>query len=400
MNILFLTVSRINDLSERGIYNDLMRKFRDEGHNVYVVSPSERRFKQKTGLRDSHGIKLLKIKTPNIQKTNIIEKGIGTLLIEYLFLLGVRKHLSGIKFDLVLYSTPPITFTKIVQYIKTKHGAISYLLLKDIFPQNAVDLQMMKDGSFIHRYFRAKEEKMYRISDYIGCMSPANVEYIKKHNPSISSDKIEVNPNCVEVLQDKSTIINKVNILSQYNIPSDKTIFIYGGNLGKPQGLDFLLDVVRANEQNSNVFIVIAGNGTEYSKIYNWFEINKPLNALLISRLPKNEYDILVNSCDVGLIFLDKRFTIPNYPSRLLTYLEFKMPVLIATDPNTDIGIIAEENNYGYWVKSGDLEAIKNKIQLLTDKSKIKRMGENGYNYLVSNYTVSKSYSIIINHFK
>ena len=93
MNILFLTVSRINDLSERGIYTDLMRKFRDEGHNVYVVSPSERRFKQVTGLRESHGTKLLKVKTLNIQKTNVIEKGIGTILLQYQFLLVINKYL-------------------------------------------------------------------------------------------------------------------------------------------------------------------------------------------------------------------------------------------------------------------------------------------------------------------
>mgnify|MGYP007101892447 CR=1 FL=1 len=43
MNVIFLTMSRIGDISERGIYTDLLRKFRDEGHNVYVVTPRERR---------------------------------------------------------------------------------------------------------------------------------------------------------------------------------------------------------------------------------------------------------------------------------------------------------------------------------------------------------------------
>ena len=52
---------------------------------------------------------------------------------------------------------------------------------------------------------------------------------------------------------------------------------------------------------------------------------------------------VLANSCDVGLIFLDKRFTIPNFPSRLLSYMQASMPVLAATDVNTDIGKVIEE---------------------------------------------------------
>jgi hypothetical protein len=66
----------------------------------------------------------------------------------------------------------------------------------------------------------------------------------------------------------------------------------------------------------------------------------------LIAGLPKNDYDKLLAACDVGLIFLNKNFTIPNYPSRLLSYLEMKIPVIAATDPNSDIGLDIERNNF------------------------------------------------------
>lgn len=82
MNVIFLTLVRITDIEASGIYQDLMRKFRDEGHQVYIVSPSERRLGQVTQLSENHGVKILNVKTLNIQKTNIIEKGLGTLLIE------------------------------------------------------------------------------------------------------------------------------------------------------------------------------------------------------------------------------------------------------------------------------------------------------------------------------
>ena len=116
---------------------------------------------------------------------------------------------------------------------------------------------------------------------------------------------------------------------------------------------------------------------------------------------PKKEYDDLVKACDVGLIFLDKRFTIPNYPSRLLSYLENRMPVLLATDLNTDIGRIAERNGYGFWTENGNLDTFMEMVDSLSaDREKIKVMGEKGYEYLKSNYTVERGYRIIMKHFE
>ena len=133
MNIIFLTLVRITDIEERGIYQDLMRKFRDEGHNVYIVTSAERRLGQETSLMDSHGVKILNVKTLNVQKTNIVEKGIGTLLIESQYKAAIKKYLGNVKFDLITYSTPPITFTNVVKYLKKKNPkAISYLQLKGI----------------------------------------------------------------------------------------------------------------------------------------------------------------------------------------------------------------------------------------------------------------------------
>ena len=121
MNILFLTISRFTDLSVRGIYPDLLRKFIEEGHKVYVVSPRERRLGIKTGVVSQGEATLLGVKTLNIQKTNVIEKGIGTVTLEYQFKSAIRKYLGDISFDLILYSTPPITFPKVIQYLKKKN---------------------------------------------------------------------------------------------------------------------------------------------------------------------------------------------------------------------------------------------------------------------------------------
>lgn len=396
MNILFLSLSQFDDINERGIYSDLMREFISRGNNVFIASPTERRFGKSTHLIKSEHCEILKVKTLNIQKTNLIEKGLGTLLLEVQFDKAIRRHWSNIKFDLVLYSTPPITFNKIIKKIKKRCGCPSYLMLKDIFPQNAVDLGMIKENGLIHKIFRRQEEYLYEISDRIGCMSPANCEYIIRSNPNIKSSKVELCPNAIEPVEiPKLKREERSEILSKFGIPVNKTVVIYGGNLGKPQGIDFLLKVVEGNDSRSDTFIVVVGSGTEYHKIEQWFIEHKPKNSKLLSALPKEEYDNLIHACDIGLIFLDPRFTIPNFPSRLLSYLENSIPVLLATDTNSDMGNIAEREGFGLWCKNGDIQTFMANLNRIIQGDKI-IMGSKGRNFLEENYTVNRVADIIL----
>lgn len=393
MNIIFLTLVEINSVEDRGIYQDLLRKFRNEGHGVTIVTPVERRKKISTNFKKKEDVSILQVKTFNIQKTNVIEKGIGTLAIEYQFLSAIKKYLSDTKFDLVLYSTPPITFAKVIEFFKKRDHAYSYLLLKDIFPQNAIDMKMLKEGGFIHKQFVKKEKKLYQISDTIGCMSPANVEFVLKHNLEVNPQKVEVNPNTIQPVVFNYSEGEKSGIRTKYDVPVDKKVLIYGGNLGKPQGLDFLLETI-SETKNKDIFFLIVGDGTEFLRVKTWFDSNKPTNAKLLQRLPKEDYDKLLAACDVGLVFLDKNFLIPNFPSRLLSYLEMRMAVLAATDSNTDIGTIVEENKCGFKVLAGDQRQMQEKLNLLM-QSNLKEMGLNSEKLLLNEYTVDKSYQLI-----
>lgn len=402
MNLLFLTLVRIEDVREHGLYTDLMRKFRDEGHSVYIVTPHERRFGKSTELVECDGVKILGVKTLNIQKTNVVEKGLGTLLIESQYKSAIKKYFAGIKFDLVLYSTPPITFTKVVKFVKRQNPqAISYLLLKDIFPQNAVDIGMFSKNSLFYKMFRKKEIELYKNSDYIGCMSPANVKFVVEHNDFVNPSRVEVAPNSIEVefseCSPEEIAIERTEIRKKYNLPLDKPLFIYGGNLGKPQGIPFLIECLDTMKTRNDIHFVIVGDGTEYCKIQNWMDLVKPQNVSLFKRLPKDDYETLARNCDVGLTFLDHRFTIPNYPSRLLSYLAAKMPIIAATDSNTDIGKIAEENGYGYWCESNEVTSFCKCVdEMLASDRKV--MGDAGYKYLLENYQVNNTYDVIMNH--
>lgn len=203
-----------------------------------------------------NGVNVLRVRTGNIKRTsNIIEKGLATLLIDWQFIAAINKYLNNVKFDLVLYSTPPITFERVVKYIKARDKCKSYLLLKDIFPQNAVDIGLMKKGGLIWRYFRAKEKRLYEVSDHIGCMSRANVEYLLRHNPDLDPAKVEECPNSIKPrplsIVDEA---RRLEIRKRWGIPQDAVVFVYGGNLGLPQGIDFLLTVLDSIQNRYDIF--------------------------------------------------------------------------------------------------------------------------------------------------
>lgn len=403
MNVLFLTLLDFITIEESNIYTDLMREFVKENHNLYIISPTEKRKQESNRLIDNCDNKILKLQIGNTQKTNLIEKGISTLTLESKFKQGIKEYFSDIKFDLVLYSTPPITLQKAVEYVKRRDNAKTYLLLKDIFPQNAVDLEMLnKTGlkGLLYRYFKNKEKKLYKQSDYIGCMSKANIDFLLKHNPEIPENIVEVCPNSIAPLTIEKDEALTIEIKYKYGIPLDKTTFIYGGNLGKPQGIDFLIECLKSNKDNEQVYFIIAGSGTEFNKLKTYFDNEKPVNAQLFSQLIKNDYEILANSCDVGLIFLDKRFTIPNFPSRLLSYMQASMPVLAATDVNTDVGEVIEKGSFGFWCESSDVKEFKKKVHQLCNPELRRQMGLNAKQYLETHYTSNHSYKVIMKHFE
>ncbi len=407
MKVIFLTMAPIADIGVKEIYPDLLREFVAKGHQVYVVSPRERRMGVQTNVITEGAVHYLGVHTLNLQKTNVIEKGVGQILVENQFKKAIKKFWNDIKFDLILYATPPITLQGVVKYLKRKNPqAISYLMLKDIFPQNAVDIGMMTTTGvkgLLYGYFRKKEKALYAVSDFIGCMSPANVEYVLKHNPEIEASHVEVAPNSIELvekkLEDGQEKAERYHIRKKYDLPTDRPVFIYGGNLGKPQGVDYLIRCLDALKGRNDCFFVVVGNGTEYKKLEEWYNgIKGYKNVKLLNRLDRSDYDMLVCSSDVGLIFLDYRFSIPNYPSRLLNYQESKLPIICATDVNTDIGRIAEENGYGYWCEGVNPE---NFIALVDKmlKSDRKAMGEKGYQFLKENYLVEHTYNAIMKHF-
>jgi glycosyltransferase involved in cell wall biosynthesis len=338
-NILFITLGRIDSIKDSGIYNDLAEELGNKS-NLTIICPLERRFKIKSRIIKERNITILQQWTPNIQKTNKIEKGIATLTIEFFLLYGYLKNLRRKSFDLLLISTPPIFLLNIVRFLKLRNHKIKiYLLLKDIFPQNALDLNLISKNSLFYKICKRVERKLYLESTKIGCMSRANLDYMNKIN-NVPLSKLEINPNC----------INPNKYLQ--NIKSNRSDallrLVYGGNLGLPQDPALICNFISRIENLKNVKLTICGDGTEYMKIKDHIESENMKQTILLSTLPKKEYFELLKNSDIGLIFLNNAFTIPNYPSRILDYIFFDLNVIALTDPISDLHEILEKENIGH----------------------------------------------------
>ena len=224
-------------------------------------------------------------------------------------------------------------------------------------------------------------------------MSKANQKYLLVHNPEINPDKVEVCPNCIDARIIKISDNAKRKIRKKYKIPLNKKVFVYGGNLGKPQDIPFVIRCIQKANVIENAFFWVIGNGTEYTLIEKFVKEKKPKNLKLTQILPKEDYDRIIASCDVGLIFLDHRFTIPNFPSRLLSYMQAGLPVLSCTDSNSDIGQTIIDGKFGWMCKSNSEQNFVQLVQKITLIDTTPQ-AQNARIHL-ADYTANKCFNII-----
>ena len=395
--LLFFSLFKIESIDDQGIYPDLLGQFSLNNFDVYILSPTERGDKITKRIIKKDNVTIIQVKSLKTQKTNKVEKLLSSLILEFLFLKSYRKELNNIEFDIVLFPTPTIFVNYFLNKIKLSKNGFKYLLLKDIFPQNAIDLNLIKSNSFVTSFFKKIENKLYDNVDYIGCMSPENKNFLIK-NRSLNKDKIEVNPNSLDL--SRYPILDKNVFRKSKNIHKDDLIFVYGGNLGKPQGIEKIMKFAKYLETQNSIYFIICGKGTESNKLKKFIKKENLKKTKIYNNLTKLEYLQIVKESNMGFVFLHKSFSIPNYPSRILDYMNYKLPVFAWTDSVSDVGDIFVINKAGFSFKSeSDFSKIKSVIKNLTIQE-LRTMGENSYKVLVNNFQSKKSYELIAKKLK
>jgi len=396
VKILYITNTFPVNPKDSTIYTDLSEALQQNGHELTVVASGEKSKLTNSTVKNERAMKVIRIRIGDLYNVSLIKKGITTLFIKNKLIKGMKKYLPKQKFDLILFESPPVSMHGVITWAKKYYNAPSLLMLKDIFPQNAVDLEIIKKSSLIHKYYMEEENKLYEVADFIGCMSQKNMDYIKYHNPH-TVDKLLYFPNTKKIGTYKKATIEEIKkIKLRYNIPEQASVAMYGGNIGKPQGVDFIIEALKKCKENEDVFFLMIGRGTEKPKLEAAILNNNIKNVLILNHLPREDYENILKISDLGLVFLDHKFSIPNFPSRILSYFEYKIPVIAAVDSNNDFVDMIEKSRAGYSITSNNANDFKNiLLKMIKDVKGRSYMGENGREYIEKEFDVSKSVEII-----
>ena len=367
------------------MYTSLVKGLVEQGHEVRVIAPS---FEGATRQSIEGGIPVLRVKSGPLFNTHIVVKGINTLLLDSRYTRAIRRFWSDWAMDWVLASTPPITLSPLLKKLKDQFNANIYLILRDIFPQNAKDLGLITNP-LLFAYFRLRERHLYRMSDIIGCMSPRNIEFVHRQDSDIcSAAKLTYFPNWIQPTSEVSHQKGGENFRSRFNLEG-KFIALFGGNFGKPQQIEFILELAQRIQHLSDVVFFLIGDGTEKERIRKIAKLRDLNNVVICNRLPLQEYQSIINEADIGLVNLSENFTIPNIPSRTLGYWDASLPVLAATDTHTDLNEnLLQKYSAGLWAKTGDLDGYLGQfMKLYKDQELRKTMGVNGRKAVESDFS-------------
>jgi glycosyltransferase involved in cell wall biosynthesis len=392
MRVLFLMFAFPDMNHSFNMYTALVEQFYKNGHQVFVVAPETA--DRKTSIRKENGIDVLRVYTLPIKNVSHYLKGVSNVLLPFQFGRAIKKFYPKVKFDLILTPTPPITLVDLAFSLKRKHHAIHYLMLRDIFPQNAVDLGFMKKNGIIYRYFKEKEKRLYASADLIGCMSQGNINFMLSNNKHVPEDKLHELKNFQKPYNNRK--LDHMKLRKQYGL-ENKFVVVFGGNMGKPQQLENVLMLAEMAEGHKDIVVLLLGEGVKMDEIARLIEKNHIKNILIQRTIPKHEYQDLISVCDVGLISLHESFTIPNIPSKALDYWNVGLPILASIDKATDFGKILDDEKCGLWSYAGEHEKFYSNLMILYhNKNSRLEMGKKGKAYFSKYLTPDLAYKTII----
>jgi hypothetical protein len=342
MKILFLSLTPIYTLLQKGIYADMIQEFNSLGDNVDYFFPSQSKFFKQEG---NCSFQSFKLKRNPQKQANFIKKYLSYLQIDSSMSNIIKQSVKS--YDALILVTPSIFQLKIIKsFKKINKGSKVILLLKDIFPDNAIDLGILKyifPMSLAIKYFKYIERKLYQFSDYIGCMTALNIEYISKKHKHISY-KLFLSQNSIKPYSIKKKLTRQI-----LNLPEDKTILIFIGNIGLPQDSKFINIFI--SSLLSNMFLLLIGTGSSFT-----FTEHKQVR-IINKLLNQDEIDQYLVNSDYGLVFLSHKFNVPNFPSKLLAYFNAEIPILAFTNSYNDLNPIFN-NSFPtkiYWNMSDSL---------------------------------------------
>ena len=320
---------------------DLAIELFRQGHEPIVITPSnEINAEWEAGFMD--GIQVLRLAVGRTHKTgSYFLRTLSEFLLPFLMIYKLRKSpFNDLQWKLIIWYSPSIFFGPLIWKMKRSAGCKTYLILRDIFPEWALDLGLIRKG-VTYAFFKLIANFQYSTADTIGVQTKSNLTYL--------TDWANRPHRNLQVLQNWQT--PRKNIGSSINVTNTslagRKIFAYIGNMGIAQGMDIFIDLAENINNNKDLGFLFVGRGSEVPRLKACIKELSLSNILFFDEVDPQEMPGLLEQCHIGLLALDPRHTTHNIPGKFLTYLLASLPVLARVNAGTDLAHLIEDEGVG-----------------------------------------------------
>ena len=326
-----------------------------------------------------NSVEILRIKTPihPHAKGNFIQRGLSQLILPYVYFPRVNKWLEEPPDAVIVYS-PPLTLGIVGGKIKRRYGANFLFNVQDIFPQNAIDLGILKNPVLI-AFFEYLEKRAYHHADIITVHSEGNAQLLAGRR-RFPSEKLTVLHNWIDI-PESSNPPNSNRFRKELNL-ENKFIFFFGGVLGPAQGLDLIVRAAKHLRKYEDMVFLLVGDGLEKVNLQNLVRRYDLTNVMFYPFVSKHDYRQLLTEIDVGLVCLTPKNKTPVVPGKLLSYMAASVPVAAFLHKESDGHQVVRDSGCGISEISDDADkAAGALLHLYTHRDENAAYGINGLNY-------------------
>jgi glycosyltransferase involved in cell wall biosynthesis len=316
---------------------DLTLEFVRQGYQPTIMIPAPE-LEEAWQIDVWEGVQVLRLKAAQTKDVGNVRRALAEFLMPWFMLRSLKKSpLAGQRWDGVIWYSPTIFLGPVAKFLKKASACRSYLIVRDIFPEWAVDMGIMGRG-LPYRFFKSVERYQYAVADVIGVQTPANLAYLENWARQ-PSRRVEVLQNW---LADAPAIGCSISV-SKTHLAGRK-IFVYAGNMGIAQGMGILLELADRLRGDRDIGFLFVGRGTDRERLRT--EAVRLLldNVLFFDEIDPSDIPGLYEQCHAGIVALDRRHKTHNIPGKFLSYMQSGLPVLASINEGNDLAkIIAEE---------------------------------------------------------
>lgn len=356
----FLPARNSSAIQLRDLAHELFR----QGHDITVFLPCS----EVDGLwrvEELHGLRIVRLRAPVMADVGYLRRTLAEQIMPYAMIFSFsRSPLFRECWDGVIWYSPSIFHAPFVRLLKRRGACGGYLIVRDIFPEWAVDLGLLRRG-FVYNYFKKIAEYQYDLADVIGVQSEGNLEYFKGWKEKFQDRQLEVLNNWLAPLSS-----NKGSFELEATTLAGREVFVYAGNMGVAQGIDILLDLAEKMVYRKDIGFLFIGRGSEMSRLRERAISSKLDNVMFHNEVAHEELSSIYRQCRVGLVSLDCQHKSHNIPGKFIGYLQNGLPVLASINKGNDLIQIIERNCVGYASVDGDIDDLVRKGINIVDNFK------------------------------